>query len=131
MAARKTAPRKKRTKAQVTKALRDSGGVVLRAAVLLDVDRNTVTRYLAEDPELAAIREEAIEEDLDHAEHHVHVGTVEGTPWAVKETLRLHGHRRGLVTRHSIEAPDGIPVRPDLSGVPTELLRKLLAAIPE
>lgn len=81
----------------VEAALRNAGGFVSGAARLLGCDVSTVRRQIQKHPELAAIKEDAIEKLLDGAESKLMQAVKEGAPWAICFVLKCKGRQRGWI----------------------------------
>ncbi|KFG66735.1 helix-turn-helix domain-containing protein [Microvirga sp. BSC39] len=105
---------------RVEQALREQGGLIAQAAVVLSVQRSTLYRFIANNPELEAVREEATEALLDTAEAHLARAVEAGDMKAIRFFLERKGKHRGYSTRVETTGADGGPVR--LGGVEYEVV---------
>lgn len=96
---------------QVATALRVARGNLSGAARALQCDRQTVYGYIADHPELEAVRAEGTELRLDLAENALDRAVAQGEAWAVCFLLKTIGRRRGYVERQEVEHSGAITVQ--------------------
>lgn len=98
-------------KGDVAQALRESHGIIARAARKLGVSREYLFRYISKHPDLQAVRDEARELLLDLAEEGLIDALVKKAPWAIQFTLARLGKDRGYTERVEQEPVGEIRVR--------------------
>lgn len=102
---------------EIAKALRERGGVVARAAQMLDMTREAVWMRIQRSPALKQAQIDGGEMIVDVAESKLIDALAQGRQWAVELTLKTKGRKRGYVQRHEFSGPDGgdIPHRHTLT----------------
>ena len=95
----------------VADKLREFQGNQAAVARAFGVDRSRITQYMAAHPELAAVKQEAEEAILDHAESALYRAVLQGELSAVKWLLATKGKGRGYVERQEVTGSDGGPVQ--------------------
>ncbi len=98
-------------KKEVAKALRETHGVITRAARKLGVARETLSRYVSKHPDLQRVRDEAKEALVDLAEEGLVEALEKRRPWAVQFTLARLGKDRGYTERTEQEQVGEIRVK--------------------
>lgn len=91
----------------VADKLREYHGNQAAVARAFGVDRSRITQYMEQHPELRAVKQEAEEAILDHAESALYRAVLSGEPWAVKWLLATKGKGRGYVERQEVTGKDG------------------------
>jgi hypothetical protein len=100
--------RKRRyTKAEVAKALRDARGTQVVAAELLGCTPATVLRYINRFPQLRQVIQAAVMRRVDQAEIGLDAAVLAGQPWAIRYTLDRLGKDRGYTNREMMNV--GMP----------------------
>jgi hypothetical protein len=105
--------RRKLTMEKAREALLQERGIVKYAARALGVHRWTLFKFIKENPELNDVRDEALEEFLDDAEHKVVVAVDAGDMQTVRWTLERLGKGRGYSTRLETTGAVGGPIEFD------------------
>lgn len=108
--------RRRLTKTLVKEALVETKGSVYLAAQSLDCSHTTIYRYIAENKELAELKEFYDEEATDIAVLKLREAIIDGDPWAVKFQLSTKGKNRGYVERQEVTGADGNDIVVKLSG---------------
>jgi len=88
---------------EVIEALQNSRGLVRYAAAALGVTRSAVYQRLRANPEIAAAREEAKQDQLDRSEHALFAAVDKGEAWAIAFHLKCIGQSRGYIERQRVE----------------------------
>ena len=101
----------KLSKRKVAAALLEAHGVVAHAARLLGVTREHLTAYIAKNPDLQRVRDEARERLLDVAEEGLFEAVKRRRPWALQYVLSRLGKHRGYTERTEQEQVGEIRVR--------------------
>lgn len=97
------------TDEQIANALRKCGGIIVAAATVVNLHRNTVASRIKKNDELQAIVNDSRETLIDHAEKQLFAKVKRGDIKAILFTLKTIGRHRGYVQRHEsqISGPDG------------------------
>tara|TARA_R110000824_G_scaffold364159_1_gene552502 strand:- start:299 stop:655 length:357 start_codon:yes stop_codon:yes gene_type:complete len=90
------------TNEQIIEALEKSGGIVLRAAVKLGVNRQTIYNRLQKSPELKAAKISAEESGLDLAESKLMTNINKGDNTCIIFYLKTKGRKRGYIERQEV-----------------------------
>ena len=93
----------------VADKLREYHGNQAAVARAFGVDRSRITQYMEQHPELRAVKQEAEEAILDHAESALYRAVLQGELAAVKWLLATKGKGRGYVERSELTGKDGEP----------------------
>ena len=104
-------PYRKYSQEQMIKALEESKGLIAPAARALGCDRDTIKRYAAEYPEVAAVQASMRETVTDLAENALYDAILDREAWAVCFYLKCQGKQRGYVERAEVSGPNGAPVK--------------------
>ena len=99
-----------RTKAQVLKAIRGSGGTYSGVAERLKTSWICAKESVLRHPRTIAAFEAEREVNIDDAEVQLALQTRSGEPWAVKFTLATIGKKRGYTERVEVTGADGEPL---------------------
>ena len=91
----------------VADKLREYHGNQAAVARAFGVDRSRITQYMEQHPELRAVKQEAEEAILDHAESALYRAVLQGELAAVKWLLATKGKGRGYVERQEVTGSDG------------------------
>lgn len=103
-------PNNKFTTQQVIAAIRETKGLVTRAAARLGCDPKTIRSYAARYPTVAEALREEREGMTDVAELALYNAILKGEPWAVSLYLKTQGKQRGYVERVETTGKDGGPI---------------------
>jgi predicted transcriptional regulator len=90
--------------AEVSEALRASGGLVTDAADALGCSRPTIYAYLKKYPEVAQAKEDSEEKNLDIAESKLMEAVKNREAWAICFFLKCKGKKRGYSEKGEYEA---------------------------
>lgn len=91
-------------------AIRKHHGLVTHAARQLKVNEYTLHRWISQEPELHAAREQARESVKDMAEKNLFAAIENGAPWAIAMYLKTVGKDRGYVERQEIAGTTDAPI---------------------
>jgi hypothetical protein len=96
---------------QVTRALKNSRGLVSPAARALGCSAQTVRNYVKRHPTVAQAKEDEREKLIDTAEAHLYQQIINGNIVAILFTLKTVGKSRGYVERAELTGVDGAPIQ--------------------
>ncbi|MEM9043422.1 MAG: helix-turn-helix domain-containing protein [Pseudomonadota bacterium] len=115
---------RKFTPDEMIAALRQARGIKAAAARILNCSRNTVDKYIAENPDVMSAAREVDQETLDDVEGKLLKLLDKEDPKAIFFYLRHKGKSRGYTTGQEISGPEGepIPVTHDFSNFTNEEL---------
>lgn len=99
------------TLAKAKEALIKHNGVMLYAAEACGCSRQTLWRFIRDNPELQEIKENATEELVDLAEKQMQKAIEAGDMKTVRWYLERLGKDRGYVTRQETTGKDGEPLQ--------------------
>lgn len=91
------------TVTDIERALKDSHGLISKAAGLLGCHRSTLHQRIKDNPRLQEFVEQCREDVLDLAESQLFEALQRGEAWAIQFTLRTIGKERGYCERHQQE----------------------------
>ncbi len=108
------APKHRVTNEQIAKALTKSRGIIVYAAQMLNVSRQTVYSRMSRSLELKALANEIVERNLDFTERQLFSAIHKGNVTAMIFYLKCKGKHRGYVERQEIDQTitDLTPVNP-------------------
>ena len=114
----------------VEDALRQAGGIISAAAIILEAaygscTPRTVRNYVKRHPRLAEVIEEAVELNLDTAESQLMTLIANGNLGAVIFYLKTKGKARGYVERVEATGSGGGPIKIDIETVRNARQRNL------
>ena len=128
----KERPNNKYTTAQVIQAIRETKGLVSLAAKRLNCHPDTVRRYAARYPTVAAALREERAAMTDVAELALYNAIQRGEPWAVTFYLKTQGKDRGYTERidviHSVRE-EAYRIAEQMGLDPDEVLAEAMAIL--
>lgn len=93
----------KLTKTRVIDALKETRGVIMKAADILGCERQTIYNYRDRYEDVRAAIENTREVETDRAELKLYEAIERGEPWAISLYLKTQGKKRGYFeTNHNV-----------------------------